>query len=255
MKIKNYFRKLILTLNGTNNLLFKISKFIVNSIENINNSDISSNGELFVIKKFINKCHQLFDVGAGDGEYLNFCLKENRNLEIYAFEPSERIENIPKSQKITAYNIGLGNDSYEVNLYLNNSGGAPSIIESQYKTNNEIKQIKICRFDTIVKKEKLINRINFLKIDVEGYEFEVLKGMEEYIKLGLFNFIQFEYSGYFFYNNITLNDLVNYVKDLNPNFDVYKIFQNKIVKLEKITVNHENYQDSNFLFILKGFEY
>ena len=60
-----------------------------------------------------------------------------------------------------------------------------------------------------------INHIDFLKIDTEGYELNVLKVFEEYISY--IDIIQFEYGGTFLDNNTKLIDVINYLKQYNFN--------------------------------------
>ena len=59
--------------------------------------------------------------------------------------------------------------------------------------------------------EKSITAIDFVKIDTEGYELNVLKGFEEYINR--VNIIQFEYGGTFLDNNTKLIDVITYLTE------------------------------------------
>ena len=60
----------------------------------------------------------------------------------------------------------------------------------------EINQIKLCDY----LKEKKISKIDFLKIDTEGYEYKVLIGLDEYLKN--VSLIMFEHH----YHNMILKD-------------------------------------------------
>ena len=58
--------------------------------------------------------------------------------------------------------------------------------------------------------EKNIETVDFLKIDTEGFEFNVLLGFDDFLaKIGI---IQFKYGGTFLDNNTALNDVVEYLK-------------------------------------------
>jgi FkbM family methyltransferase len=55
-----------------------------------------------------------------------------------------------------------------------------------------------------------IDQIDFVKIDTEGYEFEVIKGFSQHLrKVGI---IQFEYGGTFLDNNVKLAEVICYLK-------------------------------------------
>jgi hypothetical protein len=58
-----------------------------------------------------------------------------------------------------------------------------------------------------------ILEIDFLKIDTEGHEFNVIKGFEEY--LDKIKIIQFEYGGTFKEINVKLIDVINYLEKYN----------------------------------------
>ena len=58
--------------------------------------------------------------------------------------------------------------------------------------------------------DKNVNSIDFIKIDTEGYELNVLQGFEEYIEC--VNIIQFEYGGTFIDNNTKLIDVIDYLR-------------------------------------------
>ena len=68
--------------------------------------------------------------------------------------------------------------------------------------------------------ENNINEIDFLKIDTEGYEYDVITGFGEKIKN--VKIIQFEYGGTFLDRNIKLIELINYLK--NKDFFIFVIY-------------------------------
>lgn len=55
-----------------------------------------------------------------------------------------------------------------------------------------------------------IEKIDFLKIDTEGYELQVLKGFGDFLQN--VTIIQFEYGGTFLDNNIKLIDVIKYLE-------------------------------------------
>ena len=161
------------------------------------------------LKKKIDKNINIFiDVGAHHGDTINEFLKIFSIEKIYAFEPSKKnliklknkVAKIEKSKntKVEIFPFGLGNkeeilELNEItdgvsntfnNLNFNSSYfrkkklittlfGIKKFIENKVPT-------KIIRLKEFLKKEK-INKIDFIKIDTEGYEFEILKGLKNKI--------------------------------------------------------------------------
>lgn len=93
--------------------------------------------------------------------------------------------------------------------------------------------------------ENDIKTIDFLKIDTEGYELEVLQGFEEYIRI--VKIIQFEYGGTFLDNNIKLIDVIQYLQ-LFGFGDFAYLTQNGTVPL---TNYDDHYQYCNIVCINK----
>ena len=93
-----------------------------------------------------------------------------------------------------------------------------------------------------------IKNIDFIKIDTEGYEFNVIKGFEEYIEN--INIIQFEYGGTFLDNNVKLNNLVDYLK----NFGFHKFAYLTPNGLYFITDFNDHYQYCNIVCLNKKLE-
>ena len=161
----------------------------------------------------------LIDVGAHKGETISSFLKNFKIKNVYSFEASkntyqaletniDRIKNIYKETNIEIFNFGVGN-SVDTKIFYelpDSNSSTFNLIDqkSSYfkrkskilsfffkkKLNikkNYVSQIKLSQF---IKKRKLI-KIDILKIDTEGYELEVLKGLGEKIKI--INFIYFEH--------------------------------------------------------------
>jgi hypothetical protein len=80
-------------------------------------------------------------------------------------------------KNIHCFNYGLGDVNSEMMLYPNIdiNNGASSLIKSNSIT--EGIKVNVRRLDNFIVENKIPNP-SFVKIDVEGFEFEVLKGMQ-----------------------------------------------------------------------------
>jgi FkbM family methyltransferase len=120
------------------------------------------------IKQFKSELNNVIDVGS----HVGFWSKEFTELfkHVYAFEPMNEvrecyIKNIVKDN-YTLYPYGLGSVEKKVKIqYEPNESGNTFITPSG---NREIEVYPLDRFE--------FNKIDYIKIDAEGYEIEVCKG-------------------------------------------------------------------------------
>ena len=140
------------------------------------------------------------DVGSHEGEFIQEFLKNKKIKKFYCFEPQEKIfqklkKKLKKNKKIKYFNIALGDKVTRKKLFLSNLSPASTLSKFDsnslyYKfknfiisnNNNKNKYLTISQktIDTVFRKISL-NK-TFLKIDVEGYEYNVLKGSKNKIK-------------------------------------------------------------------------
>jgi FkbM family methyltransferase len=200
-------------------------------------SEDEKSGELECYK-FLNerlKPKVVFSVGAQKD--FEFCKAFNES-EIHLFDPNkfafrellnnEYLFNRPK----TFLNFyGLGNKESYFIYYFNG--------ESVYNHDGKNEKDKI--FISTLKRyiePREINEIDFLKVDVEGFEYEVIKGAEEL--LDNINVVQFEYGERYPIANKTLKMMY----DLFPDRYMYHIEEDKI---NLVPYKGEYFQYSNYL--------
>ena len=160
-------------------------------------------------KRGFKKINIFLDVGAHKGESINFFLKNMEIKKIISFEASplnfeiltkkrnKYLEKFPNTE-IIIENIALGFENKEVLFKQFNESSSSTLSEINEQSKYFKKKFKVLNFfsnkkiyKTIkIKVETLsdyldknnINRVGFLKIDTEGYEYEILKGMVNKIK-------------------------------------------------------------------------
>jgi FkbM family methyltransferase len=163
------------------------------SIQNTNDSIVMSSHyyDMFQ-KKWVNasKKNIFLDIGANIGHY-TILAKQRGFSTIIAFEPDPDTYQIlstniilNKLKQVRAYNFGLGNVNGKIPFEKdpNNTGGN-RFLSKEEKVKKNSPYLKIIKLDDFIKKEKIsYSKINFIKIDVEGFEFDILQGMKNTIK-------------------------------------------------------------------------
>ena len=163
----------------------------------------------FLKKMKLNDFNVVFDVGAHKGETIDLYLKHFNIEKLYSFEPNyfsfnflkkkiDKIKNIKNKTEITIENIALGKENQQITMKHLDESSSSTIKEINTDSNyfkrkqklllnlknknffSEISAQQMCLDEYMSKKN--ISKIDFLKIDTEGYEFEVLSGAKKNIK-------------------------------------------------------------------------
>jgi len=120
------------------------------------------------------------------------------------------------------------------------------------KNNNKQLKCKIDTLDNFFKKNRKLfkKQIDLIKIDTEGFEFEVLKGAKSTIKNFKPKYIQIEYNWHHLFKNVNLYYFSKYLRD----YDTYKIlpFSKKLMKIDPKRPEHNFFNYSNIVFIRRN---
>lgn len=134
------------------------------------------------------------DIGANCGTFTRFLQKQGAKT-IYAIEPNKRafysfVNSFNHDKNVHGLNYGLGEkDTQEILYSCKNNSTLCSILKEQidkFKANAfehgyELDEIQIKSFESFLKENNLQNKIiDLLKIDVEGFEYNIFKSIEDY---------------------------------------------------------------------------
>ncbi len=159
-----------------------LSKLIGRILAKKNYEEVFETGLLLHIKD----TDIIYDIGANRGFYTKKFLTKATLGQVFAFEPvpenNQRISLLQAAyHNLSIYPIALGSDrgAYPMSIGTDNLKATSSL-----KTKKEDSDIVVSveTLDNIVAQNFFIP--NVIKIDVEGFELEVLKGMEQTIKNG-----------------------------------------------------------------------
>ena len=222
-------------------LRYKIARklyYLAMIFDNSGNCNFNTNGEQKFIKKLFKDLTPktqitLFDIGGNKGDYTQMLLGEmsniTQNFMIHVFEPTQycfdKLSSRFDDNKIVLNNVACSDLSGKGKIYYDIEGsGLASMCQrtyAMYDTKLNIKEeIKTERLDEYIK-QKEIKHIDFMKVDVEGYEMVVFEGMGRYLNSNFIDYIQFEYGG------ANLDSMTSLMK-------FYKLFESKGFKLSKV---------------------
>lgn len=253
--MKKFIRKTLYFISSFN-FVYKIAKRIVFDYRGENNCEIETNGEMMVLKDKLKNSDVIFDVGANVGDWTKTALELTPQALIHSFEPCKEtfltLKNNSFPENVFLNNFGLGSRDEEKEFFVS---GTNSTVNSLFKrdaleskTAQLSEKISLKSLDNYCL-EKGINKINFLKIDVEGNEYEVLLGAKKMLETSSIDYIQLEYGGTYISAKIFLKDVFEFFKDFDYSF--YKIKYNKVERVE-YSEELENFQYCNYLIVKNG---
>ena len=155
-------------------------------------NNIAANTELENLIKDLN-FETILDIGSNKGQFILLVENLFKNKIIFSFEPIKEIlekqkEFFKYKNNIFFFNIALGEKSKKKIFYITNRKDSSSFLKfnknnvknSDYNINQE-RVVEIKALDEVIQFAKLVPPI-LLKIDVQGYELDVLKGCSNLLK-------------------------------------------------------------------------
>ena len=192
------------------------------------------------ILKYIRKLdiEKIIDVGAHKGEFLEIMLKNENVNYFYAFEPQKNIfdqlnEKFSENKKVTLFNCALDEKVSSKKLMINKLSMTSTLAE----INENSFYLKLKNFLTFSKSnfedeyeiqtntvDKIFEDISLqkalLKIDVEGFEMNVIEGSQMKLKEIPFILLENQFGNH--YKNNNFKNIINILS--KQNFEIYKKF-------------------------------
>lgn len=243
-----------------NNIIFSLA---LNAKGYKNYGSFKKTGEKNFINKINNDLLFCIDIGANVGKYTKLLLTETKS-KIISFEPLpeafkdlQKIEqDYPDRLKVYNYAIGEKDETLELN-YSNEKSEKASFLENlnelsfyDFKNNQKIKTKVYCLNTFFLNNPKLLSKnIDLLKIDTEGFEFEVLKGAKKILEQNPPKYIQIEFNWHQLFKGQTI---YNFSKFLHQ-YDLYQIlpYGNDLIKINPNRPESNIFHLTNFVYIRK----
>jgi FkbM family methyltransferase len=248
-----YFQKI-------NEVIFRI---IIGPLGFMNYSgDFRLTGERRLFQKLsILNFEIVIDIGANKGDWAEMVLKEAPISKVYAFEPQksefDKLIKLSKNHpsRLFPYNLALGDAEKDIEIHIHDTSSELSYIDNHLNQlplltgkSSISESIKMTLFDTFIEsKQDEFKVINFIKIDTEGYEYEVLLGSVKTLLRYKPGFIQIEMNWHALFRN-------NPLLKISTQLSAYRCFQilpfgDVLYEVDPRNPIRNFCQLSNFLFI------
>jgi len=192
-----------------------------------------------LLKENIKKKEIVFvDIGTNVGNYVEFVNKIFKIKTLYCFEPQidliKNLEEISYVKKKYIFPFALSNTQKLKNFYQYDIASQSSFHKQVNNYNSlqkvsKVHKMKTSTFDKVFNKNL---NIDFCKIDAQGEDFNILKGMEKNLKKGNIKILKVEvcFSRMYEKTGSSYLDVLNFLHKLN--YNLISISKIKYVKNE-----------------------
>ena len=229
--------------------------------------DVASSGEQAALayvraelsRKYPGQVLNVFDVGANIGNYTTAAMSVfgTTDVRYHCFEPSKTAFALLKNAMephacVSLFNIALSDTSEQNRPFFGDAAGSSQ--SSLYERRLDHFGIQVAQTETITAQTldefcagHSINRIHFLKLDVEGHELKCLQGGRSIISSGGVDFIQFEFGGCNIDSRTYFQDFWYELK----NYQIRRIIRDGLVDIGSYRESEEMFGNQNFLACLR----
>lgn len=224
--------------------------------------DPNNNGEYAVLENIIiNKKNSLCFIDGGSnvgGHVIKFdllCKKykvtKRSIFAVEAFPPtakvlSRNLVNIPHE----LINKALGNEIGVIKFYSaekDGTSGVNSAIKHYYlKKSIDVEQTTI---DQIFNSYNL-DKVDFLKLDIEGFEYKALLGSKKILSKGLIDYIQLEYNQTWIEGGGTIKKILDLANVYS--YKLYRIRRKSLLAITSYNFNLDDFFYCNLLLVKEG---
>lgn len=198
----------------------------------------------------------IFDVGANVGGYTKDVLSVVPGALVHCFEPSkqtyEMLCNNLIDMDVKKNNCAVGEAESTMTLY---SDAVGSGFASLYKRQLDYVGMELSAVETVnvitldnYCESNSISHIDFLKMDIEGNEYNALKGASKLLDNKLISAIQIEFGGANLDSRVFFRDYWNL---LHEGYYVYRICKDGLFEIHNYEETLEIFTCTNYMFITK----
>lgn len=230
------------------------------------NCDMQTNGEVLCMQQRIRCRGMVFDVGANKGQWSKYALGLKPRITLYSFEPIAPIfeklkRTLKKYRNAFTFNLAFSKQAGTKTLFFYDKNQDVTELSGLYYRpildeliGEKPKQVSI-QTDTLdfFCQHHDIHMIDFLKIDTEGSELDILLGAYGLLCQKQIKTIQFEYGGAYLDSQSTLKQVYDLLSELH--YTVYRIIPEGLIEITEWRDELEIFQYSNYLATAKPIVY
>ncbi len=139
--------------------------------------------EIQLIQQLVQPGNHILDIGANIGFYGSLLSKlVGEHGKVYCFEPNQEnykrlLNNTSQLKNVTCFNIAVSDKGENLKLY---TSKLLNVDHRSYPVENydKVEEIEANSIDNLIGL-KLIEKVDFIKIDIQGYELNAFKGMQK----------------------------------------------------------------------------
>ncbi len=220
------------------------------------------NGESMVVRRLVqtlwtNRRPVIFDVGANDGEWSLMLLEHITRVDLHAFEIVTDTYRLLERNlqpymggeaQLFLNNYGLFSSEQEIEVWTNAGANSASVLAHPDINDNRCIVQRVTTGDAYLAGYSG-QRIDYLKIDVEGADYDVLRGFAAALAAGDIAMLQFEYGTFNIPSRKLLLDFYELLCDVG--YAVGKIYPT-YVDLKPYNSALETLRAGNFLAVAPG---
>jgi FkbM family methyltransferase len=222
----------------------------------------NTNGEFNVIENIVKKSKGslcFLDGGSNIGEHIlkfdslcrNYGVANRFILAVEPFPPTiELLKNNLLHISYELINKALGKEEKTVKFYSESGdgfSGQNSAIKHYYL--NSTINVEQTTIDALVEKYSLA-RIDFLKLDIEGYEYNALLGAQKTLSGGLIDYIQLEYNQTWIEGGGSIEKILDLASI--HFYKLYRIRKNDLLSIPTYNFILEDFFYCNLLLVREG---
>ena len=234
-------------------ILYKVASFYVNAVDNDHDSDFETNGEAAFARASLRGARIAFDIGAAKGDWTKIALDADPDVVVHCFEPTAHRFGLLSARsfgpRAVLNKVGIGDASGETEIFLDASGGSNSLFPQRYDGKPpQVETVTITTIDAYCRTHG-IEHVDFIKMDIEGYETAAIRGAEHMLRAGKIGIIQFEYGYVFLDAGTSLMKLMEYMRGVNPAYEFHKIMPDGTRAVPRYQHELDNFKTQNWAII------
>lgn len=216
------------------------------------------NGEYWLLEQVVQRVtgSSIFlDIGSNKGDWsakvFEFFGARETTLSVYAFEPSSYTRSLLTDRFSAESNVhisscALSNEPGLSKFFVGAKGAGTNSLHEI--SGEKTEAIKVSTLDLFLN-EHDIARVDFAKIDTEGFDALVIEGGMKNLEQGRFDLLQFEYNWRWLLNSKSLRDIFQLIE--NTPYRLGKLSGDKILIFDKWHYEMDRFFENNYVLVRK----